>query len=120
MVSIITQTDVPATMPGQDGSITGLKVSSDMRLDFGNILATGKYSDFRIKCNEHTFNVHKAVLCSASPFFKAAMEGNTKVSGPNIQKHNPVHTEKSSMPPRFADSNTPSGARIEHTQHAGR
>lgn len=61
-------------------NLTAADMSSNMRLDMGSILASGLYSDFRIKCDKHTFNVHKAVLRCASAYFKATIENNTKVS----------------------------------------
>lgn len=79
MISIKTHPTPSASMPDQKSKISDTDMSGDMCLDLGSILATGKYSDFRIKCDEHYFNVHKAVLCSAASFFKKAMEGNTTV-----------------------------------------
>lgn len=79
MVSILPQDTLSANLPDLKIKNAGLDGSDIMRLDFGSILATGKHSDFRIQCGTHIFHVHRAILCSASAFFKAAMEGNTKV-----------------------------------------
>ncbi|KAL1869163.1 hypothetical protein Daus18300_005700 [Diaporthe australafricana] len=39
------------------------------------LLWTGQYADAKIRANGKTYNVHKVVLCSRSPWFRAALEG---------------------------------------------
>lgn len=87
MVSIVAQTTPSAGMPSLKDDATRLDMFGGMRLNLGGILATGAYADFEIRCGKHTFKVHKAILRTASPFFKAAIEGNTKVSAPDISQN---------------------------------
>lgn len=51
---------------------------------FGNLLDSGKYSDFKITCKGAEFKVHKAIVCSASDFFSALCDSGFKVSSPPI------------------------------------
>jgi hypothetical protein len=44
-----------------------------------NLLTSGDYSDFILKSHGHDFNLHKAVVCSQSRVFAAALSGNFKV-----------------------------------------
>lgn len=44
------------------------------------ILLSGNYTDMEIVCQGFVFKVHQNIVCSQSPFFKAAMEGGFKVS----------------------------------------
>ena len=52
---------------------------------FQKLLATGRDSDFTIKCRGVSFKVHQLVMKSASPFFRAACEGEFKVSSLNVK-----------------------------------
>ncbi|KAL4986224.1 hypothetical protein BDW68DRAFT_178935 [Aspergillus falconensis] len=45
-----------------------------------DLLVNGRYSDMRITCQRVTFDVHRAIVCSQSHFFQAAMDGNFKES----------------------------------------
>ncbi|KAK5956630.1 hypothetical protein OHC33_002116 [Knufia fluminis] len=47
------------------------------------LLSTGQYGDFEIECRGHIFKVHKAIMSSASPFFKSAIDGPFKESREN-------------------------------------
>ena len=47
---------------------------------FGELLRSGNYSDFKITCKGAEFNVHRAIVCSASDFFKALCDSGFKVS----------------------------------------
>ncbi|OBT66387.1 hypothetical protein VE03_04880 [Pseudogymnoascus sp. 23342-1-I1] len=42
------------------------------------LLDSGKYSDLRITCKDRTWNVHRAVICTASPVFAAMIDGEFK------------------------------------------
>lgn len=53
--------------------------SSNISLVMKDILRTGKYSDFTIKCEGHQFKVHQVIVCSQSPFFDAAVCGGFQV-----------------------------------------
>jgi len=47
--------------------------SNDLMLTMKTSLrASSEYSDFVITCKGDTYNVHKAVVCSRSGFFKRA------------------------------------------------
>ncbi|KFY58480.1 hypothetical protein V496_06114 [Pseudogymnoascus sp. VKM F-4515 (FW-2607)] len=39
---------------------------------------SGKYSDLRITCHGRWWNVHRAVICTASPVFAAMVDGEFK------------------------------------------
>ncbi|KAH7122914.1 hypothetical protein EDB81DRAFT_951918 [Dactylonectria macrodidyma] len=41
-----------------------------------NLLESGKYSDVTLICQEKSFRLHKAVICSQSPVMSAALTGN--------------------------------------------
>ncbi|CAH0026008.1 unnamed protein product [Clonostachys rhizophaga] len=46
-------------------------------LDFmSQLLLSGKYSDFRLRCQNVEFQLHKSVVCMQSPMFAAALDGN--------------------------------------------
>ncbi|OBT47019.1 hypothetical protein VE00_02489 [Pseudogymnoascus sp. WSF 3629] len=42
------------------------------------LLDSGKYSDMRITCQARPWNVHRAVICTASPVFAAMVDGKFK------------------------------------------
>ncbi|KAG5659615.1 hypothetical protein KAF25_002174 [Fusarium avenaceum] len=44
------------------------------------LLTTGDYSDLTIICGDDRYEVHKAIVCSRSPFFKRACDGNFEES----------------------------------------
>ncbi|RJE20545.1 BTB POZ domain protein [Aspergillus sclerotialis] len=46
---------------------------SDLREVMKNLLTNGKYSDLTISCEGTDFKVHRAVICSQSTFFDAAV-----------------------------------------------
>ena len=39
-----------------------------------------KYADLTVTCGEHSFKLHRTVLCSQSPFFDKACSGGFMVS----------------------------------------
>ena len=43
-----------------------------------SLLKDSKFSDMTIICGDHSFKVHKVIVCSASPFFAKCLEGNFK------------------------------------------
>ncbi|KAK2781207.1 hypothetical protein FQN53_000751 [Emmonsiellopsis sp. PD_33] len=45
-----------------------------------SLLGSGKYTDFKISCQEELFHVHKAVVCTQSPVIAAAADGSFKES----------------------------------------
>lgn len=53
---------------------------------FGELLRTGSYSDFKITCKGTEFKVHKAIVCSASDFFKTMCDSGFKVSPCPIER----------------------------------
>ncbi|CAG9974340.1 unnamed protein product [Clonostachys byssicola] len=40
------------------------------------LLLSGKYSDFKLRCHGVEFKLHKSVVCMQSPMFAAALDGN--------------------------------------------
>lgn len=53
---------------------------SDLEIVMKSLFNGGKYADMTITCQGHTFNVHRAIVCSQSPFFDAALKDGFKVS----------------------------------------
>jgi BTB/POZ domain-containing protein len=53
-----------------------------MLAGYRKLLETGKFSDLTIKCRGESFKVHKAVVCSRSPFFMKACDSNFQVAAP--------------------------------------
>ncbi|KAK8208933.1 hypothetical protein M8818_003896 [Zalaria obscura] len=50
---------------------------------WARLLESGDYSDLIIKCGVDTYNVHKAIVCTRSNFFRiACREGTFKVTKP--------------------------------------
>ncbi|KAJ6050636.1 uncharacterized protein N7446_010745, partial [Penicillium canescens] len=43
-----------------------------------SLLDSGRYSDLTISCEGQKFQVHRAIVCSQSPFFDAAVKGGFK------------------------------------------
>lgn len=43
------------------------------------LLLSGKYSDFKLRCEDVEFQLHKSVVCMQSPMFAAALDGNFTV-----------------------------------------
>lgn len=43
------------------------------------LLLSGKYSDFKLRCQGVEFRLHKSVVCMQSPMFAAALDGNFTV-----------------------------------------
>ena len=54
--------------------------------DFGDILRSKEFSDFKIKCGGQTFDCHKLVLATRSPVFKAMFESNMRETSLNEVK----------------------------------
>ncbi|KAL2844136.1 BTB/POZ protein [Aspergillus pseudoustus] len=71
---LATQTKaIPPTPPPPKPSEKALLAESMKKL-----LLHGEYSDMKVVCEGFVFHVHRAILCSQSPFFKAAINGNFK------------------------------------------
>ncbi|KAE8374930.1 hypothetical protein BDV26DRAFT_295532 [Aspergillus bertholletiae] len=51
---------------------------ADLQPILQSLLESGKYSDLTISCEGQNFEVHRAIVCSQSPFFKAAVRGGFK------------------------------------------
>ena len=51
--------------------------------DFGDILRSKEFSDFKIKCGDQTFDCHKLVLATRSPVFKAMFQSNMRENSLN-------------------------------------
>ncbi|KAI4748072.1 hypothetical protein E4T50_01664 [Aureobasidium sp. EXF-12298] len=52
--------------------------SKDLLLSkIANLHESGAYSDFKIVCGSEVFNVHKAIICPQSDFFRAACRPDT-------------------------------------------
>lgn len=51
------------------------------------ILDTGKYSDLKMDCNGHVFNVHKAIICAQSKPFAAMVDTGRKVCRLSTKLH---------------------------------
>lgn len=54
---------------------------TDLKVVMKSLLDDGKYADMKISCQEHDCKCHRAVICSQSPFFDAALKNGFKVSG---------------------------------------
>ncbi|SMQ49240.1 unnamed protein product [Zymoseptoria tritici ST99CH_3D7] len=61
----------PSTMTPEDG----------LKIGLANLFKSGDFSDFTIKCGPYHFEVHKAVICAQSEFFKAACKTNSFKEG---------------------------------------
>lgn len=61
------------------GQVHTEQQSGPEQADEYRLLSTGQYGDFEIECRGHIFKVHKAIMSSASPFFKSAIDGPFKV-----------------------------------------
>lgn len=46
----------------------------------GKLSLTAKYSDLKLVCEGHEFNVHKVIVCMQSRVLSAACDGEFKVS----------------------------------------
>ena len=55
--------------------------------DMANLADSQKHSDFVISCGGRRFNVHKAIMCSASPALAAAFNVNMTESQTGIVEH---------------------------------
>lgn len=54
--------------------------SDDMIVRNRELFETGEYTDMTVYCDGGKFRLHRFIMCSASEFFKAAMdEDNFKV-----------------------------------------
>ncbi|KAJ5465328.1 uncharacterized protein N7458_001014 [Penicillium daleae] len=51
---------------------------SDLEVVMRSFLDDGKYADMTISCQEHNFKGHRAIICSQSPFFDAALNDGFK------------------------------------------
>ncbi|SMR49068.1 unnamed protein product [Zymoseptoria tritici ST99CH_3D1] len=61
----------PSSMTPEDG----------LKIGLANLFKSGDFSDFTIKCGPYHFEVHKAVICAQSEFFKAACKTNSFKEG---------------------------------------
>ncbi|KAJ5318321.1 hypothetical protein N7476_004741, partial [Penicillium atrosanguineum] len=52
--------------------------SISLQLILQRLLDSGRYSDLTISCGEKNFQVHRAIVCSQSSFFDAAVKGGFK------------------------------------------
>ncbi|RFN52867.1 amino acid transport protein gap1 [Fusarium flagelliforme] len=50
------------------------------------LLEEGKYSDLTIECGEDSYTVHKAIICTRSPFFAARCDGDSKEAKSGVIK----------------------------------
>jgi hypothetical protein len=53
---------------------------SDLIVVMKSLLSEGKYADMTISCRGRDFKGHRAIICSQSPFFDAALRGGFQVS----------------------------------------
>ncbi|KAF9882673.1 hypothetical protein FE257_005658 [Aspergillus nanangensis] len=60
---------------------------SDLETVMKRLLDDGKYTDMTISCQGHDFNVHRAIVCSQSHFFDAALKGGFQVSRFFLSSH---------------------------------
>jgi hypothetical protein len=51
------------------------------------VLRTGKYSDLTITCGDRQWEVHKAIMCSASKLVSNECDSNMRESQTNVIKH---------------------------------
>jgi hypothetical protein len=54
----------------------------DLQPVMQKLLDSGEYSDLTISCKGRNFEVHRAVVCSQSPVFDAALKHDFKVNAP--------------------------------------
>jgi hypothetical protein len=54
---------------------------SDLEVVMKRLLDEGKYADMTISCLGREFKGHRAIICSQSPYFDAALKGGFRVSG---------------------------------------
>jgi hypothetical protein len=54
---------------------------SDLEVVMKRLLDEGKYADMTISCPGREFKGHRAIICSQSPYFDAALKGGFRVSG---------------------------------------
>jgi hypothetical protein len=54
---------------------------SDLEVVMKRLLDEEKYADMTISCLGREFKGHRAIICSQSPFFDAALKGGFRVSG---------------------------------------
>lgn len=50
--------------------------TSNLKRVVKGLFQTGEFSDVQIICGNRTFQVHSAIICPQSPFFKAALKGH--------------------------------------------
>lgn len=91
-LSFILLTTIPTRPPIErtPASTTRTMATSTKRKSFTRawnphifaLYENGDYSDHKIKCQDRTFNVHKAIVCPQSPVLAAAVNGKFKVRIP--------------------------------------
>lgn len=59
----------------------------DLEAVMRSLFEDGKYTDMTISCRGHDFKVHRAIICSQSHFFDAALKGGFQVSRVSIFGH---------------------------------
>jgi hypothetical protein len=64
-----------------------------MLAGYRKLLETGKFSDLTIKCRGESFKVHKAVVCSRSPFFMKACDSNFQEASSGVITLDDDHPE---------------------------
>ncbi|KAL4902206.1 hypothetical protein BDW74DRAFT_181056 [Aspergillus multicolor] len=65
---------------GKSTTTAVAKPASILRESMKELLENGRFSDMTITCQGHSFKVHRAIVCSQSRFFLAAMEDDFKKS----------------------------------------
>lgn len=68
------------TSKSRNEDATRKEVMKELQDDFLNLFGSGSYSDLIIKCGDSEYKVHKAIVCSRSPFFQGACKLPFKVT----------------------------------------
>ena len=67
-------------------------MNEELKSLFTLLLEPGEYSDCTIICGDHTLKAHKAILCTQSEYFKAALDSAFSVSKPSQRTSNRLLT----------------------------